>query len=143
MALRWSDVDMASGVIHVQLSHDPQAHVTGTPKSIAGVRKVPIPGPLRDYLLPHRMRRDPQQPLVFSRWSLGGRKRGPDGPFNASAIYQRARRYWEPQGIGSVSLHDCRHTYASLMIAAGENAKALQRILAIPPSRPPTTATDT
>ncbi len=129
MALRWSDVDIASGVIHVQLSHDPQAHITGTPKSAAGVRKVPIPGPLRDHLMQHRMRRDPQQPLVFSRWSLGGRKRGPDGPFNASAIYQRARRYWEPQGIGSVSLHDCRHTYASLMIAAGENAKALQTYL--------------
>ena len=52
-----------------------------------------------------------------------------DGPFNASAIYQRARRHWEPQGIGSISLHDCRHTYASLMIAAGENAKALQTYL--------------
>jgi integrase len=129
MALRWSDVNMASGVIHVQLSHGPQAHVTGTPKSIAGVRRVPIPGPLRDHLLQHRMRRDPQQSLVFSRWSLGGRKRGPDGPFNASAIYQRARRHWEPLGIGSVSLHDWRHTYASLMIAAGENAKALQTYL--------------
>jgi integrase len=84
---------------------------------------------LRDHLVEHRMRCDPQQPLVFSRWSLGGRRRGPDGPFNASAIYQRARRNWEPQGIGTISLHDCRHTYASLMIAAGENAKALQTYL--------------
>lgn len=30
---------------------------------------------------------------------------------------------------GGVTLHDCRHTYASLMIAAGENAKALQTYL--------------
>lgn len=116
-------------MIHVQLSHDPQAHVTGAPKSEAGVRKVPIPGPLRDHLTEHRMRRDPHQPLVFSRWSLVGRKRGSDGPFTASAMYQRARRYWEPRGIGPISLHDCRHTYASLMIAAGESPKALQTYL--------------
>ncbi len=55
-----------------------------------------------------------------------------------------ARRHWEPQGIGSVSLYDCRHTYASLMIAAGENAPRPYRpISATPRSRAPTTATDT
>jgi integrase len=129
MALRWSDVDRASGIIHVQLSHDPQARITGAPKSTAGIRKVPIPAPLREYLIDHSMRANPHQPLVFSRWSLAGRKRGPDGPFNASGIYQRANRYWAPHGIGPMSLHDCRHTYASLMIAAGENPKALQTYL--------------
>lgn len=129
MALRWSDVDLATGVIDVQLSYDPQARVTGAPKSEAGIRRVPIPGPLRDHLLEHSMRRNPHQPLVFSRWSLAGRRRGPDGPFNASAVYQRAQRFWAPHGITPLSLHDCRHTYASLMIAASENAKALQTYL--------------
>ncbi|MBA2579299.1 MAG: tyrosine-type recombinase/integrase, partial [Thermoleophilaceae bacterium] len=28
-------------------------------------------------------------------------------------------------GLGSITLHECRHTFASLMIAAGVNAKAL------------------
>ena len=126
MALRWIDIDLGTGVIHVQLSHDPRAHVTGSPKSEAGVRKVPIPAPLREQLIEHAMRRDPRQPLVFSRWSLAGRRRGPDGSFNASGVYQRADRHWGPQGISHMTLHDCRHTYASLMIAAGENPKALQ-----------------
>ena len=38
-------------------------------------------------------------------------------------------RLLRPQGIGSVSLHDCRHTFASLMIAAGVNAKALSTFM--------------
>lgn len=129
LALRWSDIDLATGVIHVQLSHDPVAKITGPPKSEAGIRKVPIPAPLREYLIDASMRRNAHQPLVFSRASLAGRRRGPDGHFNASGVYQRARRNWESQGIGAMSLHDCRHTYASLMIAASENPKALQTYL--------------
>ena len=33
---------------------------------------------------------------------------------------------WRKAGIRRISLHECRHTFASLMIAAGVNAKALQ-----------------
>ena len=75
------------------------------------------------------MRARPQQPLVFSRWSVGGVNRGPDGPFSASGVYQRAHRLWAGQGLTAMSLHDCRHTYASLMIAAEESPKALQTYL--------------
>jgi integrase len=32
-------------------------------------------------------------------------------------------------GLGSLSIHDARHTYASLMIAAGVNAKALSEFM--------------
>jgi len=37
----------------------------------------------------------------------------------------RARRAWKAAGLEPVTLHECRHTFASLMIAAGVNAKAL------------------
>jgi integrase len=32
-------------------------------------------------------------------------------------------------GIEPLAIHDCRHTYASLMIAAGVNAKALSEFM--------------
>jgi integrase len=32
----------------------------------------------------------------------------------------------EPNLLAPITLHECRHTFASLMIAAGVNAKALQ-----------------
>ena len=36
-----------------------------------------------------------------------------------------ATRLWKRAGLNKLGFHDCRHTYASLMIAAGVNAKAL------------------
>jgi integrase len=134
MALRWSDVDLATGVIRVQLSHDPESGTTGAPKSAAGERRAPIPPALREHLIEHRMRANPKQPLVFARSSLAGRYRKKDGPFEDGSVSQRARRFWGARGFQSITLHECRHTFASLMIAAmaadGKfNPLALQRIM--------------
>ena len=129
MALRWSEVDLGAGLIHVSRSHDPEAGVTGEPKSRAGLRRVPIPPVLRDYLVEHRMRAKSGQPLVFARSALAGLRRGPDGPFSDSGVNQRARKFWEEGGLEPITLHECRHTYASLMIAAEESPKALQTYL--------------
>jgi integrase len=38
---------------------------------------------------------------------------------------ERARERWGDEGLERLTPHDARHTYASLMIAAGVNAKAL------------------
>jgi integrase len=129
MALRWSEVDLGVGIIHVNRSHNPESGSTGEPKSRAGNRRVPIPPVLRDYLLEHSMRARPSQPLVFARSALAGRRRGPDGPFSDSGVCQRARQAWAEHGLQSITLHECRHTYASLMIAAEESPKALQTYL--------------
>ena len=129
MALRWSEVDLGTGIIQVNRSHNPETGITGEPKSRAGNRRVPIPPVLRDYLVEHSMRARPGQPLVFARSTLAGRRRGPDGSFSDSGLSQRARKSWERQGLRPITLHECRHTYASLMIAAEESPKALQTYL--------------
>jgi integrase len=41
------------------------------------------------------------------------------------ALGRRARTAWRRAGLKPIGLHECRHTYAALMIAAGVNAKAL------------------
>jgi integrase len=41
----------------------------------------------------------------------------------------RARAVWIAADLQPITLHECRHTYASLMIAAGVNAKALSTYL--------------
>ena len=53
--------------------------------------------------------------------------RSPDSPFNAGTINSRAARVES----ADLSHHTpaCRHTFASLMIAAGVNAKALQTFM--------------
>ena len=117
-ALQWSDVDLARGVIKVDRSWDQKEGLV-RPKSAAGHRSVPIAAVLRDYLVRHRMTRP--DGLVFARR---------DGTrFSPATVSQRAERAWERASIKPVTLHECRHTFATLMIAAGVNAKALQTFM--------------
>lgn len=44
-------------------------------------------------------------------------------------IYRRADRAWQARSVGRLRLHQARHTYASFMIAAGVNAKALSSFM--------------
>jgi integrase len=48
-----------------------------------------------------------------------------DRPFEPSTVRRRALAAWNEAGLTPIGLHECRHTFASLMIAAGVNAKAL------------------
>jgi len=50
---------------------------------------------------------------------------GGDAPFDYWRTVERVKRAWRGAGLEPVGLHEARHTYASLMIAAGVNAKAL------------------
>jgi len=110
-ALRWGDID-PNGVIRVSRSWDPKAGPIA-PKSAAGTRSVPIPGALRGYLA----NPGPLGALVFGR--------RPGVPFNGPTVTKRAHRAWKGAGLAPIGLHEARHTYASMMIAAGVNAKAL------------------
>jgi integrase len=115
MALRWEDVDLGAGVIRVERSYDPKAGVFVTPKSRAGIRKVPIASVLREHLVAHRLRSGRAVGLVF----------GGDVPYVDWTARKRAARAWRLAGLEPIGLHEARHTFASLMIAAGVNAKAL------------------
>ncbi len=116
-ALRVADVDLAAGVIRVEYGWDPSAGRIKL-KSRAGRRKVPIAAILRDYLAEHRARSARQDSeLIFGRT--------PELPFVANRLQEQADRAWEDAGLKRLTPHACRHTFASMMIAAGVNAKAL------------------
>jgi integrase len=128
-ALRVENIDLAAGKIAVVASWDQYAGQV-EPKSRAGRRTVPIPAVLRDHLDEHLLRLGWRSGLVFGR--------SPQTPYNPSSIDRRAKRCWAVAAIGAfltsqplpveiqpIGLHEARHTYASLMIAAGVNIKAL------------------
>lgn len=120
MALRWTDVDLASGVIRIERSWDAKTRVVVEPKSRAGRRRVPIAGVLRDLLVEHKLKAEGD--LVV------GRNRGLD-PFDPDTVAGRASRCWRQAGLDPITLHEARHTFASLMIAAGVNAHALMKYM--------------
>lgn len=116
-ALRWEDVDLDAGVIHVRRSWDTHEGEI-EPKSGAGARRVPIAAVLRRYLLEQKLRnggRPEHRVLADASNELR----------NATTLTEWARRRWKAAGLKPIGLHECRHTFASLMIAAEVNPKAL------------------
>ena len=119
-ALRWGDVDLAGGLIHVERSMSGYGDA-GAPKSRAGKRGVPVIALLRDRLAEHKLVTRGEGGLVF------GSREG--SPFTPTAVRRRALAAWQRAALDPIGLHECRHTFASLLIAAGVNAKAITAYL--------------
>lgn len=119
-ALDWNDVDLAGGLIRVERSMSSHGE-TGGPKSRAGRRSVPIVAVLRDLLVEHKLVTRRDSGLVFGSSDAS--------PFTPTSVRKRALTSWRRAGLVPIGLHECRHTFASLLIAAGVNAKAITAYL--------------
>lgn len=122
-ALRWQAVDTKRNVIEVRESWDPKAGPIA-PKTRKSQRTVPIPKVLRELLLAQQNQQgDPSKgTLVFGVAA--------DEPFQAERLYRHAAHHWCQAGLRErLRLHQARHTYASFMIAAGVNPKALSSFM--------------
>jgi len=140
-ALRWGDVDLAARVIHVSRGWDAIEREQPV-KSAAGNRRVPILEPLAGELAAHKLRTEgSSDALVFGRTAAE--------PFNPETIRRNELVAWGWQEVPNeeadgprtilakvrdnaqqpITLHEARHTCASLLIAAGVNAKALSVIM--------------
>jgi integrase len=140
-ALRWGDVDLPARVIHVSRGWDAIEREQSV-KSAAGNRRVPILEPLAGELAAHKLRTEgSSDALVFGRTAAE--------PFNPETVRRNALVAWGWQEVPNneadgprtilakarddaqqpITLHEARHTCASLLIAAGVNAKALSVIM--------------
>jgi integrase len=117
-ALGWDDVDLDENLIHVRRNWDRHAGFVA-PKSQSGQRRVPITPTLRRELINHRLQQGAGTGFVFP----SDRDRGK--PFNPSTVALHTNKAWQGQGLTPIGLHECRHSYAAYMIAAGINTKAL------------------
>jgi len=116
-ALQWDDIDLTTNLIHVKRSWDRQAGFV-SPKSRSGTRRVPITAALRRELLNHKLSQGKGgQGFVFPN------KHG-NKPFNPGTLKLHTNT-WTTYGLTPIGLHECRHSYAAYMIAAGINPKAL------------------
>jgi integrase len=120
-ALRCCDVDLAACSISVERAWDQYEGVID-PKSESSWRTVPLLATLRDILDGHisRTRRGGED-LLFGRTK--------QAPFVSSTINNHAQERWEALRLRAITLHECRHTFASLLIDAGANPKALQTFM--------------
>jgi integrase len=82
------------------------------PKSKKGERDVPVADTLRAILAAHRLRTGRTgTDLVFGRTA--------SEPFTPSHVRKQAGKAWKAAKLNPMGLHEARHTYVSMMHAAG------------------------
>jgi integrase len=118
--LKWSDIDLSKRTITVRRNWVYKTNdLKECPKTDAGRRTIPVIDCLFPILADHRSEHSEagETDFVFPG-------RFPDRPRSYSGMRFKADRL---AGAGVVTLrpHECRHSFASFMIAAGVNLKAL------------------
>ncbi len=121
LALDWANVDLALRVLRVERGWDHGDRVFIAPKSRAAERIVPITERLRVVLLAHRDQVGDTGLLLASLRP----KATAATPMSHSALSKRLHKAWGRAELEPLGLHEARHTFASLLIAAGANAKAI------------------
>ena len=111
-ALRANAVDLTANEMHVVAGWDDRVGEQATKGRER--RKVPLIGSLRTVLAAHTLQTGRRgADLVFGET--------PAVPFNPKKLTMRADAAWEKAELNRVTLHECRHTFASVAIAAGVN----------------------
>jgi integrase len=115
--LEWDDV-LETGTIATRL-------LVRRSKSDAGTQRRP---PIADNL----------RTVLAASWERQGRPasgRVVDRSVMSGKIAARVEAAWTAAGLKRIMLHECRHTYASLLMAAGYTIKELWSSWATPTSR--------
>jgi integrase len=136
-ALRVEDIDFTNGEIRVCRSWDDKEGVI-EPKSENGKRVAPLAGALKLILLEHQARTGRRGgDLVFGRTT--------SLPFGTNSLRDRALKAWASEYTCGckpvkdveacpehkvrrhrpITLHECRHTYVSIMHAAGNTLEEI------------------
>lgn len=120
VALQKKDINFEKGEIHiwraVKYVHN-QAHLKPIPKTISGVRDVPILDILNAPLQRHC------SSLKSTDFVFGEAK-----PLSETAIKKRWKKYCAECDI-KIHMHQLRHAYAKLLYRAGVDAKTAQGLL--------------
>jgi integrase len=119
-ALRWRDLDLGNGVVHVRRSF--VNGVYGPPKSKYGRRDVPIARALaRDLLALRKASRGDDSDLVFP--ATGGKV------VLRQTVYPIVKRAARTAGVPWAGLHTLRHSYATRLFREGVTVVAVSRLL--------------
>lgn len=118
LGLRWEDIDMDAGVIHVQeaITKIGTRMVQGEVKSQSGVRDIPI---ARD-LLP--VLRDARGSGLVFQYSTGT-------PVNPSYVLMSMKALCDKAGIRRYCVKDLRSTFATRAAEKGVNSKTLMALM--------------
>lgn len=125
-ALTWNDIDFKNGVVRVSkaLQRVPDksgkgktALIVTSPKSKTSVRDIPLPAFVLDILK--------QNKRCDSNFILSGTNK----PIEPRTMQNRFKSVLKECGIRSANFHLIRHTYATVCIESGFDAKTVSELL--------------
>lgn len=132
LALRWECVDFEAKTIRIDKTKTVTTHTfLSTTKTRNSRRTVGIGDDMVELLKRHKAEQEKQKEL------LGDMYRFPELVFTTASgnwwdrneLNRRFKRLLEHNGLPKVTIHGLRHTYASLLIYAGENMQVISRNL--------------
>jgi integrase len=124
LGLRWQDIDFENQIIKIrqtlyEINHKP---CFGLPKTQTSIRDLPMLPLVKQALLKHRGEQESYaDDLVFH-----SEKRNPVNPRSLLTTFKSLA---EKAGLPPLSLHEARHTAATLLARAWPNPKDVQIIL--------------
>ncbi len=121
LAISWEAIDLNTRTLRVTHEWDEKSKQFQDAKTKAGQnRSIPVVDRLATLIGDHAVLMDHRtEGLLFpGAWD-------PTRPLSGGGLRSRAAKAWKDAGIEPLGFHEGRHTFASLMIAAGVNAKAL------------------
>ena len=124
-ALKWNDI--SGDVIHVQRTVEQHVHgktVESSPKTAASVRDIQIPDALLTVLLEQRSRQESSPAFSEDFRICGGQK-----IVNDNTLKARHFAAIEAAGLPQITIHDLRHSHASLLINEGISIQEIARRL--------------
>lgn len=125
-ALTWNDIDFESGVVHVSKAVQRVSEKSGSsktkvamtsPKSKTSVRNIPIPSFVLNIL---NQRRHSGSSYILS---------GTNKPVEPRTMQNRFKAVLKCCGIRNANFHLLRHTYATVCIESGFDAKTVSELL--------------
>lgn len=131
--LRWCDVDLDAGrlsIVQARVSVGGRV-VVSEPKTARGRRTIPLDVDLTRVLREHRRGQVAERLAWGEGWIDSGyvftRENGT--PLHPEAISGAFDRHVRAAGLPRIRFHDCRHTAATLSLAAGISADVVSRWL--------------
>ena len=132
LGLRWADVDLAAGELHVRQAAQRIGGVLrfDPPKTRRSRRTVPLPGLCLDALRQHQTRQAAERLQAGPQWSESGlvfttRRGTPIEPRNLNRHWYITRARAD---LRTVRFHDLRHTCVTLLLNLGEPPHIVQAI---------------
>jgi len=133
-ALRWTDVDLESGAVHVRRTihrQRGQGLVLGQPKTSRSRRTVLLPRGTITALHEHQAYQGRERLVAGSLYQDGDLVfcTATGTPLEASTIGKMLHRHLRAAGLPQLRVHDLRHTAATYLLSLGTHPNIVQNML--------------